>query len=160
MVRIFNKFISLLFIASLFACSNIKELKQERQEWDFKNWDRKFKERTFCLCQLKGFENKNLEKELWRNDKSYYSPLGVAIFDDQLELQIKKEIETIRLDSIKAIGAYPNDLKPIFQKRNVANHCLEFYNSKRLDSLTQLQNNYWKRIPNIMNEIHLKIPTF
>lgn len=160
MVRMFSKFISFLFIALLFACSTTKELKQERREWDFKNWDRKFKERAFCLCQLKGFENKNLEKELWRNDKSYHSVLGIAIFDAPLESQIKKEIETIRLDSIKAIGNYPDDLKPIYQKRNVASHCLEFYNSKRLDSLTQLQKNYWKRIPNIMDQIHLKIPTF
>jgi hypothetical protein len=62
MVRIFSKFSSFLFIALLFACSTTIELKQERQEWDFKNWNKQFKERAFCLCQLKGFENKNLEK--------------------------------------------------------------------------------------------------
>lgn len=142
------------------SCSSTRELKEERKMWDFNNWDKEFKSRAFCLCQLKGYENKDVEKLLWDNDKSYYNALGIAIFDASLELQIKKEIELIRLDSINSEGRYPTDLKPLLQKRNVINHCLEFYNSKRLDSLTNLQKKYWRSIPNIMNKIHEKIPTY
>ncbi|WP_072973397.1 hypothetical protein [Flavobacterium saccharophilum] len=143
-----------------FSCSSTKELREERKVWNYKNWDKEFKERAFCLCQLKSYENKGLENALWENDKSYYNPLGMAIFDEVLEPKIKKEMEIIRLDSINSIGKYPDDLKPILQKRAVINHCLEFYNSKRLDSLAKTQQKYWNKIPNIMDKIHLKIPTY
>ena len=144
----------------LLSCSTTKELRQERKYWNYKNWNKEFKERAFCLCQLKSFENKNLEDALLRNDRSYYSPLGIAIFDEALESQTIKEIELIRFDSINSIGSYPDDLKPILQKRTVANHCFEFYKSKRLDSLTKKQKKYWKTIPNIMDKILIKIPTY
>lgn len=154
-------FISIIFgMQILFSCSSTKDLREERKDWNYKNWDKQFKERAFCLCQLKSFENKNLENILWENDKSYYNPLGIAIFDEALEPQIIKETESIRLDSINSIGRYPDDLKSLLQKRIVANHCLEFYNSKRLDRLTKKQKNYWRKIPNIMDKIHIKIPTY
>lgn len=159
------KFIKLciltLFITSiLFSCNTKKELAKERKEWNFKNWDKAFKERAFCLCQLKGFENQYLENNLMKNDKSYYSALGIAIFDTIIIPQIKKETKLIRLDSINAIGTFPEDLKSQLQKRSVMNHCIEFYNSRRLDSLANSQKKYWKNTPNIMDEIHLKIPTY
>ena len=154
-------FILILFVIQfLISCSVSRELKQERKDWNYNNWDKEFKSRAFCLCQLKGYENKNLEKQLTENDNSYFSALGIAIFDDKLEQQINKEVETIRLDSIRSDGSYPEDLKSLYQKRNVINHCLEFYNSKRLDSLTNLQKKYWKNIPSIINKVQEKIPTY
>lgn len=154
-------FAALIFgLQILFSCSITKELREERKEWNYKNWDQEFKERAFCLCQLKSFENIELERILWKNDKSYYDPLGIAIFDEVLEPLIIKETKSVRLDSINSIGRYPDDLKSLLQKRAVANHCLEFYNSKRLDSLAKKQNKYWSSIPNIMDKIHSKIPTY
>lgn len=156
------RFITTIIFAVLllFSCSTTKELRKERKEWNYKNWDKEFKERAFCLCQLKSFENKNLENVLWDNDRSYYKPLGIAIFDQVLEPFIIKETQLIRLDSINSIGSYPDDLKSLLQKRTVANHCLEFYNSKRLDSLTKKQKNYWSKIPIIIDRIHSKIPIY
>lgn len=142
------------------SCSSTNELKEDRKIWKYKNWDKEFKSRAFCLCQLKGYESKNLENLLWDADKSYFDPIGIAIFDDSLEAQIKKEVELIRLDSINSVGRYPTDIISIYQKRNVLRHCIEFYNSKRLDSLMNLQKKYWRSIPNIMNKIHDKIPTY
>lgn len=159
-MKIQNLILIVFSIQIIFSCSSTKELREERKEWDFKNWDKKFKERAFCLCQLKGYENKNLENDLWKIDKSYYNPLGIAIFDEALNPQINKEIEKIRLDSITSIGNYPDDLKTLLQKRTVINHCLEFYSSKRLDSLTKKQKKYWKKIPNILDKIQSKIPTY
>ncbi len=153
--------ISIIFgMQILFSCSTTKELREERKDWNYKNWNKEFKERAFCLCQLKSFENKNLEDALMRSDRSYYSPLGIAIFDEALESQIMKETELIRVDSINSIGRYPDDLKPLLQKRAVTNHCFEFYKSKRLDNLTKKQKKYWRTIPNIMDKIHTKIPTY
>ncbi|QIG88629.1 hypothetical protein G6R40_02645 [Chryseobacterium sp. POL2] len=153
-------YIFTILLQTFTSCSINKELKDEREAWNFNNWDKEFKSRAFCLCQLKGYENKNIEKKLWDNDRSYYNALAIAIFDDSLEFQVKKEINLIRLDSINSEGTYPEDLKPLYQKRNVLNHCLEFYGSKRLDSLTRMQQKYWESIPNIMNKIHEKIPTY
>ncbi len=157
-VRIFTVIIITMQI--LFSCSSTKELREERKVWNYKNWDKEFKKRAFCLCQLKGYENKDLESALWKNDQSYYNPVGIAIFDEVIEQQIKKETEIIRLDSINSIGRYPDDLKSLLQKRSVIDHCLEFYESKRLDSLAKVQKKYWRNIPNIMDKIHTKIPTY
>jgi hypothetical protein len=159
-MRIQVKILVVLTALITISCSSNKELREERKEWNFKNWDKKFKDRAFCLCQLKGYENKNLENNLLKNDKSYYNILGIAIFDEVLDPLINKEIEKIRLDSIGSIGHYPDDLKPLLQKRTVINHCLEFYTSKRLDSLTKMQKKDWKKISNILDKIHHKIPTF
>ena len=160
-MKLIRIFIIIIFTTQILSsCSTTEELREERKVWNFKNWDKKFKERAFCLCQLKGYENKDLEKALWENDKSYYDPVGIAIFDEVIEPQIKKEIEIIRLDSINSIGRYPDDLKTLLQKRTVINHCFEFYNSKRLDSLAKSQKKYWRKIPNIMDQIHTELPTY
>lgn len=160
MKNTYSNIVIICFLQLMISCSSTKELREERKMWNFDNWDKEFKSRAFCLCQLKGYENKNIEKILWDNDKSYYDALGIAIFDDSLEVQIKKEIEFIRLDSINSEGSYPADLIPLYQKRKVLKQCIEFYNSKRLDSLMNLQKKYWRSIPNIMDKIHDKIPTY
>ena len=156
------RILALIFFGAhlLFSCSSTKDLRAERKAWNFKNWDQKFKDRAFCLCQLKSFENKNVEVALRNYDKSYYDPLGIAIFDDVLEPQIQIEVDAVRSDSINSIGRYPDDLKVLLQKRNVVNHCLEFYNSNRLDILAKSQKSYWKTISNITEKIHEKIPTY
>lgn len=155
-------YFTLAFIAIqiLFSCSVSKELREERREWDYKNWEQKYKDRAFCLCQLKGYENKNIEAILIKNDKSYYNPLAIAIFDNSLEAQVLQEIKKIRQDSINSIGTHPSDLKKLLQKRAVTKHCLEFYSSKRLDHLAKAQKKHWSKISNIMNEIHSKTPTY
>ena len=156
-----KKILYLLFICSLiFSCSTSKELREDRKSWDYKNWDNKFKKRAVSLCILKGYENKKIENLINENDYSFYSPLGKAIFDKALEPIINKEIIKIRLDSIKKDNTYPNDLKSIYQKRNVFDYCLNFYESKQLDSITRIEKKKWKKIDNILSEVHKVIPTF
>ena len=156
-----KKILYLLFICSLiFSCSTSKELREDRKSWDYKNWDNKFKKRAVSLCILKGYENKKIENLINENDYSFYSPLGKAIFDKALEPIIDKEITKIKFDSIKLENTYPNDLKSIYQKRNVFNHCLNFYESKQLDSITRIEKKKWKKIDNILSEVHKVIPTF
>ncbi|MFD2892794.1 hypothetical protein ACFS5J_12305 [Flavobacterium chuncheonense] len=142
------------------SCTISKTLKEERKQWNFKNWDVEFKERAFCLCVLKGYENPKLEKSLWENDKTFYNPTGIAIFDKTLEPIIEKEIKKIKLDSINSLGHYPDDLKPLYQKRKVLEHCLAFYNSSELNEITKNEKRSWNKISNIMSEIHKSIPTY
>lgn len=129
----FKYIIPLFFLFS--SCSISKELKEERESWDFKNWKQQYKDRAFCLCIMKGYENINLQSELVKNDKSFYNPLGVAIFDKSLMPLIDLEVKKIRDDSINSIDKYPEDLKSIYSRRGVISHCLKFYNGEYLDEL-------------------------
>ena len=154
-------FLAMMLISLLSeSCLTSRELRKERKEWDFKNWNQAFKDRAFCLCQLQGYDNKKLEILLVQNDKSYYNPLAESIFDVSIKPQITRETAFIKSDSINSIGRYPEDLKSVLQKRTVLNRCLEFYNSKRLDSLAKSQRKYWNAIPSIMDKIHQTYPTY
>ncbi|MEC3875350.1 hypothetical protein [Chryseobacterium salviniae] len=152
------KYILALFILS--SCSVSKELKEERKSWNFNNWENEYKNRAFCLCVLKGFEDKKIENIFWEKDHSFYNPLGIAIFDKSLNPIIDNEVKKIRYDSINSVNQYPEDLKGIYQKRQVFNHCIKFYNSKELDSLSKKERVNWNKIPNILDEIHKEIPTY
>lgn len=148
----------LLFI--LTSCSVPYELREERKSWNFQNWKQEYKNRALCLCILRGYEDKKTETELIKSDRSFYNPLGIAIFDKSLEPIVKNEIEKIKQDSINSIGGYPSDLKPLYNKRAVLNHCISFYNSKRLDDLSKKEQRKWRKIKNILGEIHKEIPTY
>lgn len=150
--------ISLLIF--LYSCTVSKELRMEREIWQYKNWKNEYKERALYLCILKGYENKEIENELVKNDKSFYNPLGIAIFDKSLKSVISKEVEKIKEDSIISNNDYPSDLIPIYRKRAVLNHCINFYNSKKLDSISNIQRKKWKKITNILDEVHKELPTY
>ncbi|MEC3876965.1 hypothetical protein [Chryseobacterium salviniae] len=112
------------------------------------------------LMCLKGFEDKKIENIFWEKDRSFYNPLGIAIFDESLNPIIDNEIKKIRYDSINSLNNYPDDLKGIYQKRQVFNHCLKFYNGKDLDNLSKKERKNWNKIPSIIDEIHKEIPTY
>lgn len=152
------KYLLVFFILS--SCSVSKELKEERKSWNFNNWENEYKNRAFCLCVLKGYEDKKIESLFSEKDRSFYNPLGIAIFDKSLNPIIEDEVKKIRYDSVNSINQYPEDLKGIYQKRQVFNHCIKFYNSKELDGLSKKERVSWNKIPNILDEIHKEIPTY
>ncbi len=155
-----KKNICIFFLFFLFSCSSNKELRKEREIWNFKNWKQEYKDRAFCLCIQKGFENRKLESELIDNDKSFYNPLGIAIFDKSLIPLINDKVKKIRLDSMNSIDTYPSDLKPIYNKRAVLSNCINFYKSKILDNTAKNEEKKWKKIKGISDEIHKEIPTY
>ena len=155
-----NRINFVLVLVILSSCSVSRELREERKQWNFNNWENEYKDRAFCLCIIRGYENKKIEHIIKENDKSFYNPLGIAIFDKSLEPIIHDEIKKIRLDSINSIGSYPEDLKTIYQKRRVFDLCLKFYKGKELDSLVKEEKKEWKKIPSIINEIWKEIPTY
>ena len=142
------------------SCSVPKELRKERKDWNFKNWKQEYKDRALCLCITQGYENKELKKTFIKYDRSLYNPLGIAIFDKSLIPIINKESIKIRTDSINSLGKYPEDLKTVYNKRAVLTHCINFYNSKMLDTLANSQKKYCLKIDNILDEIHKEIPTY
>ncbi|WP_066434316.1 hypothetical protein [Chryseobacterium sp. CCH4-E10] len=152
------KYLLVFFILS--SCSVSKELKEERKSWNFNNWENEYKNRAFCLCVLKGFEDKKIESLFSEKDRSFYNTLGIAIFDKSLNPIIDDEVKKIRYDSINSIDKYTEDLRGIYQKRQVFNHCIKFYNSKELDDFSKKERVTWNKIPNILDEIHKEIPTY
>ncbi len=144
----------------LCSCNVSKELRNERKEWEYKIWGKKFKDRALCLCILKGMNNKSIEDSILKYDKSLYSPLAIAIFDDTLKSLIDEEIITIQKDSINSIGKFPADLSSLLQGKKVLNHCINFYNSNRLNALTKIEKQKWSKINSIIEKVWEKIPSY
>jgi|GEM_PF-1341492 len=155
-VTIFSTIISL----TLIRCGVSKELREERKAWRFSNWEQEFKDRTLCLCILQSINNKSIQDSIVKYDKSFYNPLGIAIFDSNINELLKSEIRQIQIDSANSIGRYPKDMRSLLEGKRVMNHCTELYKSKRLDSIVNIEKRNWKRIANIMDKIHDKIPSY
>lgn len=142
------------------GCGVSKELREERKGWNFSRWEQDFKDRTLCLCLLQGLNNKSIEDSIIKYDKSFYNPLAIAVFDSTINELLKKEIKQMQEDSIRSIGFYPADISSLLEGKRVMNHCIELYRSKRIDSMAKTERKSWKQIPNIVDKITEKIPTF
>lgn len=152
------RFISTLILSILlFGCSQQnKIIRKERKSWGFNNWKNEFKERAFCLCLLEGYDDENTKKFILQNDKSYYNGVGIAIFDPILKPIIQKEVNLMKKDSLESIGKVPEHITG----KRIFNHCLNFYKSKKLDSITKMEIPKWKMIKNIQEEVWKEIPTY
>ena len=69
---------------------------------------------------------------------------------------LKKEVEKINAD---AQASYQRMAEGAAGKR-IFNHCLGFYNSRRLDSIANATAPTWEKITNIQEEISKHIPSF
>jgi len=153
-MRIYKILILLLFIS---ACNQPNsELKEHRESWGFDNWKSEFKERALCLCLLEGYENEEIKNYILKNDKSYYSGIGIAIFDPTLKSIILKEVAEIKKDSIESVDTVPEHLVG----KRIFSHCMKFYKSKRLDSITKNEIPKWNEIKDIQAEVWKYIPTY
>lgn len=155
--------IILLIITGMICCSSCsvnKALREERKMWDYDHWELAYTNRTLCLCILEGLNNQALKDSILRNDKSYYNPLAIAVFDSSIRVLLNKELQQIHEDSANSIGRYPQDIAGLLEGKRVMSHCLELYHSKRLKELVKQQKKAWKRIPSIIDKIQDTIPTF
>ena len=155
-LAIFLTFISLV----LSRCGVSKELRKERKDWQYSNWEQEFKARTLCQCILQGLNNKSIQDSIIKYDKSFYNPLAIAVFDSTINALLKSEIKKIKVDSTNSVGRYPADISDLLEGKTVMNHCIELYGSKRLDSIVEVKKKSWKKIPNILDKIQEKIPTY
>ncbi len=147
-------------LLTLARCGINKELREERRDWKFSNWEQEFKDRTLCLCVLQGLNHKSIQDSIVKYDKSFYNALAIAVFDSTINELLKKEIKQIQVDSANSVGRYPTDISSLLEGKRIMNHCTELYRSKRLDSVVNIEKRNWKRISNIMDKIHDKIPTY
>ncbi len=156
-IKLFRLIKILSIILLLSSCSQQQKLlREERKSWEFNNWKNNFKDRALCLCMIEGYENKDIKEYIKKYDKSYFSGIGIAVFDPALKPVIEREVTKMRTDSIESIIKVPEHIvgKRIFE------HCLEFYKSKRLDSIAKSQMVEWKKINNLQERIWKYIPTY
>ncbi len=148
---------TLIFILLISACNQPNsELMEQRKSWGFDNWESEFKERALCLCLLEGYENEEIKNYILKNDKSYYSGIGIAIFDPTLKPIIRKEVAKIKQDSIESVERVPEHLVG----KRIFGHCMEFYKSERLDSIVKKEIPKWNEIKDIQAEVWKHIPTY
>ena len=150
-----RKILVLLLFISACNQSNI-ELTEQRKSWGFDNWESDFKERALCLCLLKGYENEEIKSYILKHDKSYFSGIGIAIFDPTLKPIIQKEVAKIKQDSIESVQNVPEKLVG----KRIFSHCIEFYKSERLDSIVKKEIPKWNEIKDIQAEVWKHIPTY
>lgn len=149
--------ITVLFTFLLFGCSTAhKAIKEERKAWNFRTWEADFKARGFCLCLLEGYEDSSVRRYISETDPSFRNPLGIAIFDSALKPVIRQEVAAMKRDSLSAVTT----MSEAIQGKQVFNHCLQFYQSKRLDSLAHQEKKRWQKIKNIQEEVQKYVPTW
>jgi hypothetical protein len=86
-------------LLTLTRCGISKELRDERKDGKFSTWEQEFKDRTLCLCVLQGLNNRTIQDSIVKYDKSFYNPLGIAIFASTINELLKSEIRQIQVDS-------------------------------------------------------------
>lgn len=121
-----------------------------------KNFKEEFKKTAFCHCMLYGYNNKKATSYIAEMDKSFYSPVIGSIFSEDLKKIAINEYNLIKKDSLASIET----TSEINAGKKVINHCLNFYKSKKLDSITNIQYKKWKSIKNIDSLMEIKNPAF
>lgn len=145
------KKISLIFSMLIFAACSITDNKKY-----VKDFKKDFKFNAYCSCLIEGYNDKKLASQMIHIDKSFYSPIiNSVLFDDLKKIGIE-EAKIMKKDSIKSI----NSVSEALAGKKVQYHCLTFYNSKKLDSITNTNYKKWKNIKNIDSILNIKNPAF
>lgn len=120
------------------------------------NFKKDFKFSAYCSCLLEGYGDKSITSEMMLVDKSFYSPIINSIFSDELKKIGVQEAKIMTKDSINSINIVSESLVG----KKVQLHCLNFYNSKKLDSITNVNYKQWKNVKNIDSIMSIKNPAF
>ncbi|MDR6160201.1 hypothetical protein QF023_003717 [Chryseobacterium sp. SLBN-27] len=121
-----------------------------------KNFKKDFKKAAFCHCILYGYNNKKVTSFITEVDKSFYSPIIGSVFSKELNEIAINEYALMKEDSLLSIES----TSEANAGKKVINHCLAFYESKKLDSLTNIQYKRWKNIKNIDSLTEVKNPAY
>lgn len=148
-----------IFILSLLSCGISKDLQQQRKSYGYNTWDQQFKERALCKCILEGMGT-DLKNAIIKEDKSFFNPLAIALFDPTIDILLIREVDQMSKDSAASIGTGHPDLRKLSEGKRVMPHCVAFYESNRLDSAMKMEKVKWKKIGDIMDEITKTIPTY
>ena len=148
---IMRKIVYVFVAFFLFSCAvtdrNIKYIKDFKED---------FKVQAYCSCLIQGYGNKKISSEMVKVDKSFFSPYINSIYSkDLFEIGVKEAIiiKNDSLNSVKVVSEASAGKKVII-------HCLNFYKSKRLDSITKIKFKQWKKIKNLDTIMANKYPAY
>lgn len=154
------KYFLCLALITVLSCQTNKAIRTERKLWNYKNWEQQFKDRAFCLCVLQSF-SKPVQDSLFKQDKSFYDPMAMGVFDDAINQLLVEEKQKIASDSLQSLSnIVPGDIAHLINGKRVIPHCITLYKSKRLRRLAKQQKKYWRNITNVTEEIWKKVPSF
>lgn len=85
-----------------------------------------FKMQVYCSCLRNSYENKDIMKEIWKEDL-------LAVFDDISGPDIQKTVDS--LGRIVAQTIKPEEYPDFEGKKRITVKCLEYYTSKELDNI-------------------------
>jgi hypothetical protein len=152
-MKLFFSTISLLILV---GCSAEKQLKEQRETWHYNNWKDRFKDRVFCKCLLVGYGKKEITNPIQQIDKSYYDAIGIAVFDKTIDSLLQIEAAKMTRDSLESL----NTVAEAAAGKRVFSHCLQFYKSRELDSITKAESKKWRKITNIDSLVMKAVPAY
>ncbi|WP_299515476.1 hypothetical protein [Mucilaginibacter sp.] len=126
---------------------NFKQLSQ-------KKWQQEFKKNVLCNCVLLGMNDKNITQQFYKKDKSFYNEINIVLHDEILSV-LSPVINQIKSDSIMSISTVSEGAAG----KTVFNHCLDYYNSKKLDSISKVKSKMWLKM-NVDSLMQVKAPAF
>ena len=148
----------IIFIMTFLFLANVchSQVNEQRQKWEYSKWPTLFRERALCLCLIEGYQDSIVRKRILQNDRSYYDPISIAIFDKTLIPIVRREVDSINIKFKNSIGRISEGAIG----KKVFNHCMEFYKSKRLDLILKKARQEWKEIKDIDSEVEKSLPWF
>ena len=153
-MRFYILFAVLLLLSCFLKAQN--SLNEQRDKWEFSQWPQMFKDRALCLCVLEGYQDSAIKRRILSLDKSYYNPVGYAIFDSILIPFIQNEVESLNRKAKISYGR----VSEAKAGKIIFTHCLMLYKSQRLTQLVNKTSPGWYKIQDIDEVINRKVPTF
>lgn len=144
----------MFYLTFTISCSS----NHQEKKVNYSQWKQDFKDRTLEKCLLVGYEEKSLIQKINNIDRSIYNPIAITFFDDKIDFILKPVVLKMKIDSLKSL----NKASEAKAGKNVFSTCLNFYNSKKLDSITKVEAKKWKKIKTneIDSIISTKIPAY
>lgn len=115
---------------------------------------KRFKDRALCNCIVMGLD-KNGNSEVIQKLKPY-NPEQFVLFDSSIRQSLIPVIKQMETDSI----AYINTICEACQGRPVFKRCIEYYNSKELNTLAHKELKRIKKIDNLTEYISSRFSTW
>ena len=134
----------------IISCNSIN---QSKLLIDYK---KEFKTQAYCNCIINGYNDNYMKNKILKIDKSLYSPFVYSFSGDKIKEIVEKELIKMKMDSINSHLTVAESYAGI----QVLKHCLNFYNSKQLDSTALQEYKKIKNIKNIDSIFNIKNPNY
>jgi hypothetical protein len=145
---------TLLSIASCNADHKKQDHQSSWQKTEDAAWKREFKDIVACRCVLEGIGDKSINDRIEMEDKTLYNMIDIVLRDSIKKL-LTPVISKIKQDSVASLTTVGEGA----QGKRIFSPCLQFYQSKTLDSAATAALNHWKHT-NVDSIMAVKAPAW